>query len=313
MQQFGGRSETKRTAAAIGSALRSRQIVDRDLETLAKFLGRGLGYPSQYFSQVLNRLAEHPTPTGFPRYGYVLEAGEKIVGAILLIFSTIWSDAAPAVRCHVTSWFVEPEFRPYAALFFSKALRCPGVTYINTSARPATRPIIKAQGFLPYSNGKFIAFPALNFWSRPKGDRVKVIAGDKDPNARFEPHELDLLKAHSGYGCICLWCETSERAYPFVFHQRVLKGFLPSVQLVFCRGIQSFVRFASPLGLYLAAHGKLPVLIDSNGPIHGLVGKYIEGITPRYYKGPRPPRLGDLSYTQAVMCSDIRRDSPYAH
>jgi hypothetical protein len=86
---------------AIG--LRSRQIADGDLETLAKFLGRGLGYPSQYFSQVLSRLAEHPTPTGFPSYGYVLEAEGKIVGAILLIFSTIWSDDAPTVRCHVTS------------------------------------------------------------------------------------------------------------------------------------------------------------------------------------------------------------------
>jgi hypothetical protein len=76
---------------------------------------------------------------------------------------------------------------------------------------------------------------------------VKIVSGDKDPNTRFEPHELDLLKAHSGYGCICLWCETPERAYPFVFHQRLLKGFLPGVQLVYCRDIQSFVRFASPL------------------------------------------------------------------
>jgi hypothetical protein len=307
LHQF-GRSETKRTAAAIGSALRSRQIVDRDLEALAKFLGRGLGYPSQYFSQVLDRLTEHPTPAGFPRYGYVLETGEKIVGAILLIFSTIWSDDTPTVRCHVTSWCVEPEYKTYATLFFSKALRYPDVSYINISARPATRPIIEAQGFLQYCKGKFVAFPAWSFWSRSKSDAVKIVSGDKDPNTRFESHELDLLKVHSGYGCICLWCETPERAYPFVFHQRLLKGFLPSAQLVFCRDIQSFVRFASPLGLYLAARGKLTVLIDSNGPIPGLVGKYIDGIEPRYYRGPRP-RLGDLAYTQAVMCSDIRRGS----
>jgi hypothetical protein len=308
LQQVDGRSEANGMAAAKGLALRSRQIVDRDLQTLASFLGRGLGYPSQYFSQVFDRLAGHSTPTGFPRYGYVLEAREKIVGAVLLIFSTIWSDDAPAVRCHVTSWFVEPEFRSYATLFLSKALGYPGVTYINISARPATLPIIKAQGFLPYSNGKFVAFPALNFRSRSKGDRVTIVDGDKNPNARFEPHELDLLKAHSGYGCICLWCETPERAYPFVFHQRLLKGFLPSVQLVYCRDIQSFVRFAWPLGLHLAARGRLSALIDSNGPIPGLVGKYIDGVEPRFYKGPRP-RLGDLSYTQVVMCSDIRRDS----
>jgi hypothetical protein len=96
-QQAGWRLETKPTTVAFGSRLRSREIADGDVETLAKFLGRGLGYPSQYFLQILNRLAEHPTPTGFPRYGHVLEKEERIVGAILLIFSAIWSDDAPTV------------------------------------------------------------------------------------------------------------------------------------------------------------------------------------------------------------------------
>jgi hypothetical protein len=302
------RLETKPMPVTFGSRLRSREIKDSDVDTLAKFLGTGLGYRSQYFSQILNRLAEHPTPAGFPRFGYVLEKEERIVGAILLIFSTIWSDDAPTVRCHVTSWCVEPEFRPYAALFFSKALRHNNVTYLNTSARPDTRPIIKAQGFLQYVEGQFIAFPVLNFWLQPKDNRVEIVPGDKAPNARFEPYELDLLKAHAKYGCICLWCDTPERAYPFVFHQRLFKGFLPGLQLVFCRDIQDFVRFALPLGLFLAARGKLAVRIDSNGQIPGLIGKYIDGMEPRYYKGPKP-RLGDLSYTQTVMCPYPRRDS----
>jgi hypothetical protein len=308
VHQIDWRSETKPPSVATGSRLRSREIVDEDAETLAKFLGTGIGYPSRYFSQVLQRLAQHPTPTGFPKYGYVLETDGRIVGAILLIFSTIWTDDAPALRCHVTSWCVEPEFRPYAALFFSKALNHRDVTYINTSARLHARPIIKAQGFSQYSKGQFIAFPVFSFWSRSKDSRAKTVDGDKIPNASFEPHELDLLKAHSGYGCICLWCETPERAYPFVFHQRLLKGFLPAVQLVFCRDIEHLVRFALPIGRYLAARGKFVVRIDSNGPIPGLVGKYIDGLSPRYYKGPKPC-LGDLSYTQGVMCPDIRRDS----
>jgi hypothetical protein len=293
--------------AVPGSRLRSREIADGDVEKLAKFLGGGLGYSDQYFLQILNRLAEHPTPSGFPRYGYLLEKEERIVGAILLIFSTIWSDGTPAVRCHVTSWYVESEFRSYATLFFSKALRHSNVTYINTSARPASRPIIKAQGFLQYSEGQFIALPVLNLWSRVKSGRVEIVAGDKTPNARFEPYELDLLRAHANYGCICLWCQIVERAYPFVFHPRLFKGFLPGVQLVFCRDIQDFVRFSRPLGLFLAARGKFAVRIDSNGPIPGLVGTYVEGMEPRYYKGPKP-RLGDLSYTQTVMGPYPRRD-----
>lgn len=294
--------------ATSSSRLCSREISNGDFEKVASFLGRGLGYDKQYFSQILNRLAEHPTPDGFPRYGYVLEKDERTVGAILLIFSTIWSDHAPTVRCHLTSWCVEPEFRPYATLFFSKALRHNNVTYINISARPVTRPIIKAQGFLQYSQGQFIALPVLNVLSRPKEPRVEITPGDKVPNAQFEPYELDLLRAHIRYGCICLWCNTPERSYPFVFHQRLFKGFLPGAQLVFCHDVQNFVRFALPLGRYLAARGRLVVRIDSSGPIHGLIGKYIDGMEPRYYKGPKP-RLGDLAYTQTVMCPYPRRDS----
>ena len=203
---------------------------------------------------------------------------------------------------------MEPEFRPYATLFFSKALRHNNVTYINTSARRHSLPIIKAQGFLQYSKGQFIAFPMLSFLSQPKDDRVEITPGDKAPNARFEPYELDLLKAHARYDCICLWCNTAERAYPFIFHQRLFKGFLRGVQLIYCRDVQNVVRFVRPLGLFLAARGRLAVRIDLNGPIPGLIGKYIDGMEPRYYKGPEP-RLGDLSYTQTVMCPYPRRVS----
>jgi hypothetical protein len=291
---------------AKGNHLRSREIADSDVETLAKFLGRGLGYTGEYFLGVLHRLAEHPTPTGFPRYGYLLESDERIVGAILLIFSKVWLNDAPTVRCHVTSWCVEPEFRPYATLFFSKALRHNNVTYINTSARPDSRPIVKAQGFSQFCQGQFVAFPALNFWRQSKGNRVKIVAGDQTPNAPFEPYELELLKAHANYGCVCLWCDTPARAYPFVFHQRLFKGFVPGVQLVFCRDIRDFVRFSLPIGLFLAARGRLAIRIDANGSIPGLIGKYVDGMEPKYYKGPQP-RLGDLSYTQTVMCPYPRK------
>jgi len=302
------RLETEPALTFASSRIQSREITADDLDTLAKFLGRGLGYPSEHFLRILNRLKEHPTPAGFTRYGYVLENENGIVGAILLIFSTIWSDEVANVRCHVTSWYVEPEFRTYAVLFFSKALKYKDVTYINISARPATLPIIKAQGFVQYSRGQFVAFPLLNFSSQAKSGHVEIVPGESDPNAPFEPHDLDLLREHARFGCICLWCSTPERAYPFVFHQRLFKGFLPGVQLAFCRDEQDFVRFARPLGLYLAARGRFVVSIDSNGPIPGLIGQYFDGLGPRYYKGSKP-RLGDLSYTQAVMVPHHRRDS----
>ena len=289
------------------SNLRSRSIGDADLDQIAEKLGRGLGYPKSYFKQLLELLKAHPTPPGFPKYGYALESDGVIVGVIILIFSSIQTNGALEIRCHVTSWYVEPDYRAYATLFFSAALKYPGVTYLNTSARPATLPIIKAQGFSKYSRGQFVTAPIFHR-SNSSDDRVEVVAAGTIPNSRYEPFELDLLLAHEKYGNISLWCTANGSAYPFIFQKRRFKGILPGAQLVYCRAVKDFVRFARPIGSALASRGIFVVRTDSNGPIPGLVGWYFDGMEPRYYKGVEP-RLADLTYTQNVMTGHLRKQN----
>ena len=194
-----------------------------------------------------------------------------IVGAIILIYSTIWSDGIPTVRCHVCGWCVEPAYSGYATLFFAKDLKHKNITYLNISAKADTLPIIETQGFTRYSSGQFIAVPALQF---AFGDNlVKVMGVDDVPTAPFAPFERDLLLAHAKYGCICFWCVTPARAYPFIFRPRFFKRFVPGVQLVYCSEMEHFVRFAGPIGRFLAwQRRKLTVRTDSNGPIPGLIG-----------------------------------------
>jgi hypothetical protein len=283
--------------------IHSRQIADSDVEATAKLLGKGLGYSTQVFLRIFDRLKQHPTPDGFPKYGYLLEVGGSIVGAILLIFSTIRSSGAPMVRCHVTSWYVEPAYRCYGALFYLKPLNLKNVTYMNVSARASALPFLKIQGFQKYSNGQFVAFPMLK-WAR--GERVQLVSGDTVPAVPFETFERDLLLTHARYGCLTLWCLTPERAYPFVFQSRLYKGIFPGVQLIYCRDVADVVRFARPIGSFLAARGKFVLRIDANGPIAGLPGIYFEGMEPRFYKGTKP-RLGDLAYTQTAMVPHVRK------
>jgi len=72
-------------------------------------------------------------------------------------------------------------------------------------------------------------------------------------------------------------------------------------ELVRSRISMSSIRFSRPIGSFLALRGRPPALIDSNGPIPGLTGRYFEGVAPKYFKGPEKPRLGDLAYTEAAM------------
>ncbi len=281
-------------------AIRCRQITDKDVPGITALLARG--FPSsdaQFWRNALAQLGARHPPADLPQYGYLLESGDKPVGAILLICAHLQTRDTSVRRCNLSSWYVEPEFRSYAALLVSRALSLKDTTFLNISAAPHTWPIIEAQGFSRYSNGVFVAVPALD--GPFGGSGVTILDARTQPTVAFDPLEQDILRQHAALGCISLWCATSERAYPFVFRPRRIKKLLPCAQLIYCRDVDDFVRFAGPLGRRLLRHGKPFVIVDANAPIPGLVGFYRNGIMPRYFKGPQKPRLGDLAYTEYAV------------
>ena len=281
-------------------AIRCRQIIDSDVPEITALLARG--FPSrdaQFWSNALAQLGARQPPAGLPQYGYLLESDNRPVGAILLICAELRTADTSVRRCNLSSWYVEPAFRSYAALLVSRALTHKDVTFLNVSAAPHTWPIIEAQGFSRYSDGVFVAVPALNGLFGSPG--VVILDAHTRPAVAFDPLEQDILLQHADLGCISLWCATSERAYPFVFRPRRVKRLLPCAQLIYCRDVGDFVRFAGPLGRRLLRHGRPFVIIDANAPMPGLVGLYRGGSMPRYFKGPQKPRLGDLAYTEYAV------------
>ena len=233
---------------------------------MVDLLTRGFAVRSRHhWQRALMTLKLHPTPGGFPKFGYLLESGGTPVGVILLIFSNIPAANGCRTRCNISSWYVEPEFRAYASMLISQAIKYKDVTYVNISPAKHTRRIIEAQGFSRYSNGQFVCVPALNMTCADSDARVTVV--DVPPTVQFGSSEHDLLSIHKAHGCLSLWCETPTGVHPFVFMPRLIKGAVACAQLIYCRDIHEFVRFARPVGRYLTARGRPFVIIDSNGPI----------------------------------------------
>jgi hypothetical protein len=280
--------------------IRARQIQESDIAEVVALLADGFKErPRAFWSDVLERMTLRPVPPGSPQYGYLLESDAAIVGAILLIFSTVRSDIETSIRCNVSSWFVQPAFRGYATLLVSKALSHKGVTYLNITPASHTLPILQAQGYANYNTGTFIAVPALA--SNSCHAQVMLATPDAHPSVAFDTFEHETLLEHAKYGCISLWCTARDHCYPFVFRFRNLKWAVPCAQLIYCRKLDDLARFAAPIGRFLAARGRLLVVVDSNGPISGLVGHYFDGKQPKFFKGPNQPRLGDLLYTERAM------------
>lgn len=282
--------------------LRCREIATDDIGAIVSLLHRG--FPERgraYWSCALQRISEHPTPPGFPKYGQVLEAGGVPVGAILVIFSSTVVDGETRIRGNVSSWYVEPAYRSHAAFLTQRAVAQKSATFLNISPARNTWPILEAQGYVRYSTGQFISVPSLQ--AICLGAHVSPVTPDVERGGGLSSSEIDLLLAHANYGCISVICTYANRRHPFVFRRSVHRWKfvpLPYALLAYCRDVADFIRFAGPLGRFLARRGMPFVFIDSNGAIPGLIGKFSD-MGPKFFKGPHPPRLGDLSYTERVM------------
>jgi hypothetical protein len=278
--------------------LGSRAIIDADFASVATLLTRAFPkHNRQFWLRALEQLKRREHPPGLPQYGYLLENDDAPVGVLLFIWAR--AKGPLAFRCNLSSWYVDPNFRAYASLFSSQAFRWKDVTYLNVSPRSDTLPIIEAQGFSRYCDGNVVAVPMLNGITGP---RAKVFRVPRQPEVEFDSSEHEILLQHAAHGCISLWCVTSKQAYPFVFRPRMVKRIIPCAQMIYCRDIAEFVRFAGPIGRFLAARGRPFVIVDANGPIPGLIGAFSRRwMPPKYFKGSQRPRLGDLSYSEFAL------------
>jgi hypothetical protein len=282
-----------------------RQIDVSDFDEIAGLLVQGFPYRTKtYYIDSLRALRDHETPKGYPRFGLMIESDGRARGVLLLIYSTIGSSERSCVRCNVSNWYVEPQFRFAASWLVSVAFRRHlAATFINTTPAPHTWPIIEAQGFRRFTSGSFIAFSAVSL-----NYGLAKITEFRDPKAfkeRLPPHELRLLSDHYDYGCITLACEIRYRTYAFVFKRRWIKSYLPAAQLIYCSDEQALVQARGPIGRYLLMRGMPFLLIGSQGPLP-LPGRYFDNVRPMYYRGDEKPRTyGDLAYSELALFDDI--------
>ena len=290
--------------------IKIRRITDGDIPAAIDLLTRGFGpvRPRSFWEHIFSGLSHRRLPAAeLPRYGYVIDSDGELVGILLSIFSTIWENGQAKIRCGGSSLYVDEAFRLYTPLLIRRASEFKDATVLNLTPATYTFRMIEALNYVRYSNGIFVSIPS--FSRAAKEAPVSVADVRTKLDVLLDPNDRDLLLEHADCGCTSLWCITPQGAYPFVFRNLEVKNemrlirhvTLPCAQLVYCRNVDDFVRFARPIGLFLARHtGRFLVSIDANGPVRGLVGKYFAG-RARYFCGSDQPRLGDLAHTEISL------------
>lgn len=279
--------ESARSKPAAAPALRNRAIEPVDLPALSQLLAEG--FPTRCAADWLSVLEHlmtlsqqsHRLPIGF-----VLAGEEGPVGVLLTIRSP------DGRRCSLSSWYVRDEFRRFATMLVSMAVKDRSVTYLNISSERHTRPIIEAQGFRRYADGVVLALPSIG-----RG-RAKISYAAP---ATADAEEKVMAEAHAGFGCIVLWATVGGSAHPFVFSRRRIANRMTAAQVVYCPPDTDWRKVAGPLGRALLRRGLGCLLLDATGPVPGLPGRFMPGRMPKFARGTDVPRLGDLAWTEAAV------------
>lgn len=288
---------------ALPEGLACRPITEGDWGPAIECLRRGFPERSRrYWEQALARMARRPVVEDFPRYGYVLVSGERIVGVMLTLYFRHPGVDGDAIRCNLSSWAVDEDFRSYAGKLVMTALRRREITFLSITPAPVTLKVTEALRFQRFADGQHAFIPLLSSIGTPS--RIIEARAGLSELAMLSESERYILLEHAALGCHALICIRDGAAFPFVFKtRRVLRGLVPSSQVIYCRSHAELSRCARALGRYLLRKGQVFCLVDAMGPVPGLVGRYFAEVGPKYFKGPNPPSPGDLTFTEFVVFS----------
>lgn len=277
----------KSPAPAAAASLRNRAIEPGDLPALAELLSEGFpARTSDTWLSILTLLDEQSRDSHKLPIGFVLASGDGPVGVLLTIRSP------DGLRCSLSSWYVKEDYRRFATMLVSMAVKDRSITYLNISSERHTRPIIEAQGFRRYADGLVLAVPMLGL------GRARV---SNAAPATADAAEKAMAEAHARLRCVVLWVSHDGRAHPYVFARRRIANRLPAAQVIYCPPDVDWRKVAGPIGRALLRRGLFCLLLDAAGPIAGLPGRFMAGRMPKFARGPDVPRLGDLAWTEAAV------------
>ena len=279
--------------------VRCRPIGPADLGAVATLLCEGFAGRSRASIETgLARLTARDVPDGLQRYGYCLDTGSRLVGVILLIASERQTDSGTALFCNVASWYVLQDFRAYAQLLVSMALKNKQVTYTNVSPAPHTWEIVEKQGYTRYCNGLFLAAAILK---RPAPGVVIEPFGAPDHEGMAD---FAMLLRHQQMGCEVVVARSGNAIKGYVFRRyRIRAGRLPlpAMFVIHAPDRGELIRIAGNLGRHFMGKAAPFLVMDADGPVEGLRGIYTERRGRKYFKGPCRPALSDLADTEYAV------------
>lgn len=274
-----------------------REISEADLPEAIRVLCEGFPHRSPaYWQSGLNQLARLDAPAHTVRFGHAMFVKRTMRGVILCIPSVHKYGAVAQTFVNLSSWCVDPSHRGRSALqlYAQASSGHVDLTYTNLSATAHTLKAVVARGFQQWTAGQMLC---VGIRSSP--GRKRFVPSDQARSAGLAEPVARILADHAKFGCFAFCLETSTKLIPLIFLRRRVKS-IPVAQLIYCESLDELISNGLAVSAWFAARGYPAMLVDTNGPVAGLLGKYFPGRAGKFFKGPAPRLDVEHTYTEMV-------------
>lgn len=247
-----------------------------------------------YFAAGFERLSQREIPESFERFGYVID-DDGIRGAVLAIPSRHDYGSAAQVFVNISTWCVSRSHRgPAAKELYAMAAARDDAVITNLSAAKHTIKTIKSLGFVPWTQGQFIALAAR------RSKRGRIMNLENAVKAGLPDHQAAILRDHANLGCLTPVLESDGRLLPLVILKRRVQRYLPAGQLIYCEDREWLLDRCGPLIRWLRLRGLPGLIVDASGDEPSLRGKYFPDRSAKYTRAQRPKLDIDHTYSEMV-------------
>jgi len=175
-----------------------RQIEEKDFNAVADLANENL--PGWGLSrQDRKKIFKDHWNVGLKNWGYVMEAGNAIVGFLGYIISSRFINGKEEKVCNLTSWFVTEEYRNQSLQLIFPMLGLKKYTITNLTPNKESFGVLEKFGFKPLETADRLIWPVgINFFSR----KYKIITDLNKISKTLKEVDLKLFKDHQNYNCI---------------------------------------------------------------------------------------------------------------
>jgi hypothetical protein len=257
-----------------------------------------------------NLVVDHGWKTEENHIGYVLVAGQEIVGFIGALFSRRIIDGKEVKLCNCHSWVVKEAFRGSSLSLVMPVLKLKGYTVTALTVRPGIRPLWEKLGFKVLDRNVRLLFPRPVAPRLTRRDIPDITADRRVINETLLAADRPVFADHLACACRHVIVRDAQGYCHLAFANESYSRFgrqIPYSHIHYISNRDLFLRHLGRINLYfLKTFGSWFLAVDERliGDRRVSFSRTRRLTTPRYYRGDvLAPQQIDNLYTEMVAWS----------